>query len=113
MPLRAKLIAARSYIVSLTAAGFVVFATASAMAADAASGETLARRWCAPCHVVAKDQKQPTAEATPFAVIAKRPKFDAGYIALYLLAPHPRMPDMSLSRNEAQDLAAYISTLKQ
>jgi mono/diheme cytochrome c family protein len=111
MPLRAKSIQARACALSLVTVGFGVFTAASAMAADAAKGETLARRWCAPCHVVAKNQKQPTAEATPFATIAKRPKFDAGYVALYLLAPHPRMPDMALSRSEAEDLAAYIGTL--
>jgi hypothetical protein len=27
--------------------------------------------------------------------------------ALFLLNPHPRMPDMNLSRSEAADLAAY------
>ena len=32
----------------------------------------------------------------------------AAKLALFLLAPHPRMPDMSLSRSEAADLAAYI-----
>jgi mono/diheme cytochrome c family protein len=111
MPLRANAISARACLASLATVGFVVLTATSALAADAAKGETLARRWCAPCHVVAKDQKQPTAEATPFAAIGKRPKFDAGYVALYLLAPHPRMPDMSLSRTEAQDLAAYIASL--
>jgi hypothetical protein len=31
-------------------------------------------------------------------------------VAYFLLAPHPRMPDMALSRSEAEDLAAYIAT---
>ena len=35
---------------------------------------------------------------------------DAPMVALYLLLPHPRMPDMNLSRNEAADLAAYIKS---
>jgi hypothetical protein len=30
--------------------------------------------------------------------------------ALFLLLPHPRMPDMSFSRAEAADLAAYFET---
>jgi hypothetical protein len=29
-----------------------------------------------------------------------------------LLDPHPKMPDMALSRAEAADLAAYIATLR-
>jgi hypothetical protein len=40
------------------------------------------------------------------------PGFDAGRVALFLLDPHPKMPDMGLSRTEAADLAAYIATLK-
>jgi hypothetical protein len=31
---------------------------------------------------------------------------------LFLLDPHPKMPDMGLSRSDAADLASYIATLK-
>jgi len=81
------------------------------LAADAHNGERLARRWCEPCHVVAPDQRQTTGEAPPFANIATRPNFDTARIATFLLNPHPIMPDMSLTRVEAGDLAAYIATL--
>lgn len=81
------------------------------LAADPRNGEQLARRWCEPCHVVAADQRGVTGEAPPFASIATRPGFDAGRIATFLLDPHPKMPDMSLTRTEAADLASYISTL--
>jgi mono/diheme cytochrome c family protein len=83
-----------------------------AEAADAQNGGTLARRWCATCHVVASDQRQPTGEAPPFAAIAKRPNFDAAQVAFFLLVPHPRMPDMGLSRDEAGNIAAYIASLR-
>ena len=83
-----------------------------AFGADAANGERLARRWCAPCHVVAPNQARVTGEAPPFATVAKRPDFDAAKLALFLLNPHPKMPDMGLSRTEAADLAAYIATLR-
>jgi mono/diheme cytochrome c family protein len=93
--------------------GLLAAATAapSAFAADAYHGERLARRWCEPCHVVASDQRQATGEAPPFATIAKQPNFDPARLALFLLDPHPKMPDMSLTRAEASDLAAYIATL--
>ena len=81
------------------------------LAADAVNGEKLARRWCEPCHVVAADQREVTSEAPPFSSIATRPGFDAAKIATFLLDPHPKMPDMSLTRNEAADLASYIATL--
>ncbi|WP_202801832.1 cytochrome c [Rhodovulum sp. PH10] len=84
---------------------------AAAAEADAEHGALLARRWCAPCHVVAADQVQPTSEAAPFASIASRKGFDAGDLALFLLDPHPKMPSMNLTRAEAADLAAYVKTL--
>jgi mono/diheme cytochrome c family protein len=85
----------------------------TAVAADAENGGRLARRWCAPCHVVEPNQAQPTGEAPPFASIAQRPDFDAAKVALFLLDPHPKMPDMGLSRAAAADLAAYIASLKK
>jgi mono/diheme cytochrome c family protein len=87
-------------------------AAVSAFAADANRGEELARRWCASCHVVHSDQKSAVIEAPPFATIARRPDFNAATIAMFLLDPHPKMPDMGLSRDAAADLAAYIGTLK-
>ncbi|MDP2411038.1 MAG: cytochrome c [Pseudolabrys sp.] len=84
--------------------------TPAANAADARNGETLAKRWCADCHVVAADQRSGTTQATPFSAIADRPGFDAAMLALFLLSPHPKMPDMGLSRAEAADLVAYIAT---
>ena len=36
---------------------------------------------------------------------------DAAKVAMFLLDPHPKMPDMSLTRSEAADLAAYIASL--
>src|SRR4051812_2224286 len=85
----------------------------SATAADANNGDRLAHRWCEACHVVAPRQSRPaTDQAPPFATIARMPEFDAARIALFLLNPHPKMPDMNLTRTEASDLAAYIATLK-
>jgi mono/diheme cytochrome c family protein len=82
-----------------------------ALAADAATGERLARRWCAACHVVAPGQAQASTDVPTFATIGRRPDFDAAKVALFLLLPHPKMPDMGLSRNDAADLAAYMASL--
>jgi hypothetical protein len=71
----------------------------------------LARRWCEPCHVVAADQREVTGKAPPFSSIATRSGFDAARIATFLLDPHPKKPDMSLTRFEGTDLAAYIAGL--
>jgi|SRR5215472_14205230 len=89
----------------------VTLGSVAAKAADADHGQTLARRWCATCHVVAANQQRPTGEAPPFAVIAKRTDFEATRLTNFLLDPHPKMPNMSLTRTEAADLVAYIATL--
>lgn len=88
------------------------FGTSSVFAADPDNGERLSRRWCSSCHVVASNQRGATSEAPPFATVARKLDFDAAKLALFLLHPHPKMPDMGLSRAEAEDLAAYIATLK-
>ena len=90
----------------------VILAIPPTFAADPNNGERLARRWCAPCHVVASDQRGPTGEAPPFTTIGAKPDFDAAKLAFFLMDPHPKMPNMQLSRTEASDLAAYIASLK-
>jgi mono/diheme cytochrome c family protein len=99
-----------SRFIAALLSSLLTVAFANAAAADAANGEKLAKRWCAACHVVASDQKSGSTQTPPFSAIAKTPGIDAAKIALYLLAPHPKMPDMYLSRSEAADLAVYIGT---
>jgi len=91
----------------------LAFATKTdACAADAFKGETLAKRWCATCHIVASDQQRGTTQTPPFSAVARKPDFNERTLAYFLLTPHPRMPDMNLTRSEAADLAAYIKTQK-
>jgi mono/diheme cytochrome c family protein len=72
-----------------------------AIAADAVHGGDLAKRWCATCHLVEGEQKQARADFSPEKV------------AYFLLDPHPKMPSFPLSRAEASDIAAYISSLRK
>jgi len=92
---------------AVAAAAFAALAV-TADAADVDHGETLAKRWCAACHIVAPEQSHGQDNVPPFATIAKIPGFNADLIARFLMNPHPKMPDMQLSRDEAGDLAAYI-----
>lgn len=97
-------------IAALLSLSFLPALATAAVAADPQHGETLAKRWCATCHVVAADQKRGSTTAPPFSEVANREGLDAGEIALFLLSPHPRMPDMNLTRTEAADLSAYIKS---
>jgi len=91
----------------------LVALASGAVAADADNGERLAKRWCASCHIVASDQRQGNTDAPPFASIAKKSNITAARLAFFLLDPHPKMPDMSLTRSEAADLAAYVVMQKK
>lgn len=95
----------------LCAASIALALPAATAWADPDDGEKLARRWCAGCHLVAPDQQRATTEAPPFVTIARSPGFSRERLAFFLLAPHPKMPDMALSTSEATDLADYIAKL--
>jgi hypothetical protein len=61
------------------------------------------------CHVVSSAQRVEIDHSPSFASIAQRADLSAEKLAFFLLEPHPKMPNMSLSRKEADDLAAYIA----
>lgn len=83
----------------------------AAAPADPAHGEQLAKRWCAACHIVAADQTRGADNVPAFASVALMPGFSAENIAQFLMDPHPKMPDMQLTRDEARDLGAYVASL--
>lgn len=83
---------------------------APAVAGDAAHGKRIAERWCATCHVVTSAQTRAMVDAPSFADVARR-RADAKALANFLVDPHPKMPDMHLSRREIDDIVAYIRSL--
>jgi mono/diheme cytochrome c family protein len=89
----------------------VALSKGAAMPADVAHGEQLAKRWCAACHIVADDQTRGGDNVPTFASIAKMPGFSADNVSQFLMDPHPKMPDMQLTRDETADLGAYIASL--
>jgi mono/diheme cytochrome c family protein len=96
--------------------GFVAFlailpSTFAAAAGNVENGAQIASRWCSTCHVVNEQQQQASADVPPFSAIAKAPGFSEEKVAAFLLDPHPKMPNLSLSRSETDDLAAYIGSL--
>jgi len=89
-----------------------VTAIRTALAADAESGKRIAMSRCAACHLVESNRFGVAAgsESPPFEVIAAKFKPNPESLASFILAPHARM-NMTISRREAADVAAYILTL--
>ena len=86
------------------------FGAQSALTADADNGKSLALAHCSPCHIVVPNQRQELANSPPFEAVARKFGFNAEMLAYSILVPHPRM-NMALTREEADDIAAYIATL--
>lgn len=91
-------------------AGLFALPCVSALAADVPRGKMIAARWCSACHVVASDQKNASADVPSFADIALR-RSDAKKLGNFLVDPHPKMPDLHLTRSEIDDIVAYIRSL--
>jgi mono/diheme cytochrome c family protein len=91
----------------------LLLSTLPSYSADPQHGLVLAKRWCATCHVVSADQQRASADVPPFATIARSPNFNPRELAYFLLNPHPKMPDLPLSRAAADDIAAYIASLNR
>ena len=88
---------------------FPIF-VAPALAADADNGKRLAQARCVTCHIVAPSARREVADAPPFEVIARKYEVQPQTLAFAILDPHPRM-NVTLTRREAEDIAAYINTL--
>jgi mono/diheme cytochrome c family protein len=93
-----------------SAALAAVLLPSPAPAADADRGKDIAQTQCAACHTIAPYRRNEVADAQPFDVIGRKNGFDADMLAFSMLEPHPKM-NFTLTRREAADVAAYISTL--
>ncbi len=91
----------------------LVLGTAIAMpvaAADLARGKALTEQWCNQCHVIGGGSRG-TDAAPPLPVIAQQKAQNPQWIRAWLTAPHPPMPNLSLSRQEIDDVGAYLASL--
>ena len=82
---------------------------------DPAAGQRLAERWCSgACHVIGPASARGTSTGVPtFAAIARMPSTTRMSLSVFLQTPHAGMPDLHLSRDEINDLAAYILSLRR
>jgi cytochrome c len=84
--------------------------TTAALGADVNRGKRLAEQRCESCHIIGPGPRGEVAEAPPFEAIGRKFGFDADMLVFALTGPHAKM-NFSLSRPEADDVAAYVATL--
>ena len=78
---------------------------------DKVEGRKIAAQWCATCHVVQSGQTSGTTDAPPFREIKKRHQANMDFLQSFLTQDHPQMPNMSLTKQEIENLQAYIGSL--
>lgn len=86
-------------------------AVETAAAQDAGNGRLLSERWCTECHAIGAAPGK--SGAKPFASIAAREDISAEMIVRFLLLPHATMRTPPMSRQSAQDIAAFIMGMKK
>ncbi len=80
---------------------------------DASQGRALAQKECAECHLVEKQQRdRKTAQAIAFQQIADDPARTALSLQVFLNSEHRKMPRLILSEAEADNVIAYILSLR-
>ena len=97
-----------------TTACLLVLMPSLAWAQDVDRGYAMATRWCANCHVVERTAAAASANGLPtFPALAANPKTTPELLRATMTAQHGRMPDMSISKRDQDDLVAYIFSLRQ
>lgn len=81
--------------------------------ADANAGRDLARKLCVSCHAVEAGASPMQSDIPSFHIIANRPGRTRETLTNWLTLPHPPMPQLDLSRQEIQDLGAYLLSLRE
>lgn len=81
---------------------------------DPETGRAFALEACSVCHLVAPGQRTPPriARAVSFRAIANTEGMNGMKLQTILSTPHPVMPNLILSPEEAADVIAYILSLR-
>jgi mono/diheme cytochrome c family protein len=96
---------------SLAVALALFGSAAAASAQNVENGRRLSERWCAECHAITPAPGK--SKATSFAAIAAKQTISAEMIASFLRLPHATMPNVPLRGNDAQDIAAFVMSMKK
>jgi mono/diheme cytochrome c family protein len=94
------------------AAALATFGATAGLAQNVNNGRRLAERWCAECHAVGSEPTR-FRRGLPLAALASKDTVTFETLTAFLLLPHATMSNVSLSRNDARDIAAFIIAIKK
>ena len=88
-------------------------ALAQELPGDANAGRRTAETFCVSCHQINPTESLKVDNAPDFPVIANIPTTTALSLNVFFRTSHRNMPDFQLTRAQADDLIAYILSLKE
>lgn len=94
----------------LAAMFFLLCASAEAAPGNAEAGHDLAATSCSGCHTL-PSAPEGADTAPPFANIARDHKGDRTWVRTWLMNPHPPMKGLNLTRQQIDDINAYLESL--
>jgi mono/diheme cytochrome c family protein len=80
---------------------------------DATAGQRLAEAWCTECHSIGWKAARSRTDAPNLTDVANRPSTTALSLNTFLRSSHKTMPNFIVERGEADDIVAYVLSLKQ
>ena len=103
----------RKYIMSLALAVIAAGPAFSEEPGSVMQGQDLAQTVCAECHAVAPGAiRSPNAHAPTFESIVHMPGMTPTAVRVWLRSAHKEMPNIMLSRDETDNVIAYLESLK-
>jgi cytochrome c len=84
-----------------------------AHAQDVFEGRRVAQQWCSGCHQVGAEFRPHKDVVPSFYAVAQVNSTTAMSLTTFLSSSHQNMPDFSLSRDEIQNVSAYILSLRK
>ena len=80
---------------------------------DPQAGRAYALQNCARCHMVSPRQSAPAQVAPSFRAIAEMRSTTEMSLHVFLSTPHPKMPNLIVPPKDADDVIAYILSLRK
>ncbi len=81
---------------------------------DADAGRLMATEVCAECHnVVLSPEIESVNAPRSFTAIAKDPVYTPNSLRVFLTTPHIQMPDFIFTREQQDDLIAYLMDMRK